>query len=200
MTRARAALARHASEMPEQPAVVYVDPHGHWKWRSWRWLADEVERAVPGVGAESEWAPTVEAVVAVLAHEPEQMVRGAHPTGARALDVGERPVVPVVHDPAEPHAAAWLLWALEAGAALVVPGDEAFLAWAIWWPRATDAAVYAHELAPLREVLSGFGSRRAQRRHLARLRRLVVWGESPSYAERAWWDDLGIPLQEIAIT
>src|SRR5204863_5309535 len=181
----------------EQPAVVYVGPHGHWKWRSWRWIHDEVERAA--APAYDEWRPTVEALVAVLARETDEMVRGAHPAGARALDLGERPVVPIVDDPAQAHGAAWLLWALEAGAAIVVPGDEAFLAWAIWWPRATDAAVHAHEIGPLREVLTGFGGRRAQRRHLARLRRPVVWGGSPSYAERAWWEDLGVPLQEIAI-
>jgi len=82
----------------------------------------------------------------------------------------------------------------------VLPGDAAFLAWAIWWPRATDALVASEDIASLRELLVSFGKPRAVRRHLDRLRRLVVFGEAPVYAERAWWEDVGVPLQPLALS
>jgi hypothetical protein len=77
---------------------------------------------------------------------------------------------------------------------VVLPGDAAFLAWAIYWPRATDVGVAAMELAPLRELLAGMGRARTVRRQLARLQRLVVWDGVPDDDERRAWAALGVPL------
>jgi len=199
---ALAALERQAAATPEQPAVVFVDERGHWKWKPWEWLLHEVRSAAPDDGPEAaEWQPSLHGLVHALAaaaspegsawSSPE--VARATAALARPLVRGERPIVTAPSRLESVEERAWVSWALEAGGALVLPGDAAFLAWAIWWPRATDVLVAADELAPLRELLVSFGRARTRRRQLARLRRVVVHG-AVERGERAAWAALGIEL------
>ena len=105
-----------------------------------------------------------------------------------------RPVALVVGDLAAAPERAWLTWALSADAALVLPGDPAFAAWGLFWPRPTDACLPVEQLGQVRAALATLGGSRAQRRRLARLRRLVVWGGEPEAGERTAWEALGVSL------
>lgn len=106
-----------------------------------------------------------------------------------------RPIALVAGDLAAAEERAWLGWALAADAALVLPGDTAFAAWAVFWPRPTDVCLPVEQLGPVRELLGSLGRLRAVRRRLARLRRLMVWGGSPEPAEREAWRALGVDLR-----
>lgn len=105
-----------------------------------------------------------------------------------------RPIAVVAGDLAAAPERAWLAWTLAAGAALVLPGDPAFAAWAIYWPRPTDVALPADHLALVRVALASLGRPRAARRRLERLRRLLVWGEVPPADEVRAWGELGVTL------
>ncbi len=166
----------------------------------------EVARARPG------WGPG-DAGEGLLAADPprpgggalvrrdavwEAWDRDALAAGAAAFAVPDRghhrPIALVAGDLAAAAERAWLAWALAAGAALVLPGDSAFAAWAIFWPRPTDVLLAADELPAVRSLLATLGRPRAQRRRLARLRRLLVHGGEPDAAERAAWAALGVTV------
>jgi len=119
----------------------------------------------------------------------------AEPARGPAARSGERPIALVAGDLAAAPERAWLAWTLAAGAALVLPGDPAFAAWAISWPRPTDVLLPACDLAIVREALATLGRPRAVRRRLERLRRLLVWGGEPSRGEALAWQALGVELQ-----
>src|SRR6185436_15024281 len=106
----------------------------------------------------------------------------------------DRPIALVAGDLAAAEERAWLAWAVTAGAALVLPGDPAFAAWAIFWPRPTDVCLPAEQLAPVRELLATLGTPRIQRSRLSRLCRLLVYGGEPSADEALAWPALGVPL------
>lgn len=117
---------------------------------------------------------------------------------AAALDAPRhsqrRPIALVAGDLAAAEERAWLAWAISAEAALVLPGDQAFAAWAIFWPRPTDVCLPAEQLAPVRELLATLGTPRIQRSRLKRIHRLVVFGGEPSPDERTAWQALGVSL------
>jgi hypothetical protein len=127
-----------------------------------------------------------------------QWLQGDLDVAAAALDAPAhargRPIALVAGDLAAAEERAWLAWAIAAEAALVLPGDPAFAAWAIFWPRPTDVCLPAEQLAPVRELLAALGTARAQRRRLARLQRLVVFGGIPDQSEVAAWRYLGVDL------
>lgn len=186
----------------------------------WRWLAVDGDPAPEGVEAAALARPVLgdeDAVSApvLLAAAPADTAGGgalvrrgarwetssADEQAAAAVPLAmppspsrRRPVALVVGDLAAAPERAWLTWALSADAALVLPGDPAFAAWGLFWPRPTDACLPVEQLASVRAVLATLGGPRAQRRRLARLRRLVVWGGEPAAAERNGWEALGVTL------
>jgi hypothetical protein len=105
---------------------------------------------------------------------------------------GERPIALVAGDLAAAEERAWFAWAITAGAALVLPGDPAFAAWAIFWPRPTDVCLPAEQLAPVRELFATLGTPRIQRSRLKRIRRLLVYGGEPSTEEAVAWQALAV--------
>jgi len=129
-------------------------------------------------GAWHAWSPTD--LVAAAA-------RLAMPETAR-----DRPIALIAGDLAAAEERAWLAWAVTAGAALVLPGDPAFAAWAIFWPRPTDVCLPVEQLAPVRELLATLGTPRIQRGRLKRIRRLLVYGGEPLPDEMAAWQALGV--------
>jgi hypothetical protein len=125
-------------------------------------------------------------------------LQGDLATAAAALDVPRhsqrRPIALVAGDLAAAEERAWLSWAIGAEAALVLPGDAAFAAWAIFWPRPTDVCLPAEQLAPVRELFATLGTPRIQRSRLKRIGRLVVYGGDPEADEVAAWRWLGVEL------
>ena len=105
-----------------------------------------------------------------------------------------RPIALVAGDLAAAEERAWLAWALAAGAALVLPTDPAFAAWAMFWPRPTDVVLPAEQLFAVRGLLASLATPRVQRRRLKRLARLVVWGGEPPNYETTAWGELGVTL------
>jgi hypothetical protein len=126
------------------------------------------------------WSPT--GLVEAAAH----LARPARPR--------ERPIALIAGDLAAAEERAWIAWSITAGSALVLPGDPAFAAWAIFWPRPTDVCLPAEQLAPVRELLATLGTPRIQRSRLSRLRRLLVYGGEPPPAEAVAWGGLGVTL------
>src|SRR6185436_9870212 len=106
----------------------------------------------------------------------------------------DRPIALVAGDLAAAEERAWLAWAITAGAALVLPGDPAFAAWAIFWPRSTDVCLSAEQLAPVRELLATLGTPRIQRGRLKRIRRLLVFDGEPTREEAIAWQSLSVTL------
>lgn len=125
-------------------------------------------------------------------------LRGDLTKAAAALDVprhsSRRPIALVAGDLAAAEERAWLAWAIGAEAALVLPGDPAFAAWAIFWPRPTDVCLPCEQLAPVRELFATLGTPRIQRSRVKRIHRLVVFGAEPSPDERTAWQALGVSL------
>jgi hypothetical protein len=113
---------------------------------------------------------------------------------ARPAHARERPIALIAGDLAAAEERAWLAWAVTAGAALVLPGDPAFAAWAIFWPRPTDFCLPAEQLEPVRELLGTLGTPRIQRSRLSRLRRLLVYAGEPPLEEATAWGALGVTL------
>ena len=111
---------------------------------------------------------------------------------ARPAQPRERPIALVAGDLAAAEERAWLAWALTAGAALVLPGDPAFAAWAIFWPRPTDVCLPAGQLPAVRELFDTLGTPRIQRSRLKRIRRLLAYGGEPSSDEATAWQALGV--------
>ncbi|HEV8631039.1 MAG TPA: AMP-binding protein [Thermoanaerobaculia bacterium] len=110
-----------------------------------------------------------------------------------------RPIALVSGNLAAAPERAWIGWALAAGACLVLPGDAALAAWGLWWPRPTDACLPVESLAGLRALFASFGTPRRCRRQLARLQRLVVWGNEPASEEVAAWAELGVAVQRFPV-
>jgi hypothetical protein len=134
------------------------------------------------------WGPTEQGRAAVLLGRPD-------PAAGGEAAPHERPIALVAGDLAAAAERAWLAWTLAAGAALVLPGDPAFAAWAIFWPRPTDVVLPADQLTAVRAALATLGRPRAIRRRLGRLRRLLVWGGEPHQGEAAGWEALGVRFQ-----
>ena len=111
---------------------------------------------------------------------------------AAAPQPRRRPIALIAGDLAAAEERAWLAWAIGAEAALVLPGDPAFAAWAIFWPRPTDVCLPAEQLAPVRELLATLGTPRIQRSRLRRIRRLLVYGGEPATDEATAWQALGV--------
>ena len=105
-----------------------------------------------------------------------------------------RPIALIAGDLAAAEERAWLAWAIGAEAALVLPGDPAFAAWAIFWPRPTDVCLPAEQLAPVRELLATLGTPRIQRGRLKRIQRLLVYDGDPAPDETAAWQAIGVAL------
>jgi len=103
-----------------------------------------------------------------------------------------RPIALIAGDLAAAEERAWLAWAIGTEAALVLPGDPAFAAWAIFWPRPTDVVLPAEQLAPVRELLATLGTPRIQRSRLKRIHRLLVFSGEPTPDETAAWQALGV--------
>ena len=212
----RASLAALAGSEPEEAGLIYFDEHQvRWRWHPWRWLEEavrEVEGSGGGAGAGPHPAgaadatvedagapgwPSVEGLVAALARLAGE--RGATRAAAPPPQLPTGPGRPIAFLAAEPVAAepaAWLGWALAAGAALVVPAAPELLAWSVAWTRPTHLAMAAAELPELREALLRLEKPRALRRRLRRLRHLMIWGAgaAPDAAEAAAWAELGVPL------
>lgn len=105
-----------------------------------------------------------------------------------------RPIALIAGDLAAAEERLWLAWAISAEAALVLPGDPAFAAWAIFWPRPTDVVLPAEQLAPVRQLFATLGTPRIQRSRLRRIHRLLVYGGEPTPDEVAAWQALGVNL------
>ena len=103
-----------------------------------------------------------------------------------------RSIALIAGDLAAAEERAWLAWAIGAEAALVLPGDPAFAAWAIFWPRPTHVCLPAEQLTPVRELLATLGTPRIQRRRLSRLQRLLVYDGEPPPEEATAWRALGV--------
>ena len=106
-----------------------------------------------------------------------------------------RPIALVAGDLSAAEERAWLTWTLAAGAALVLPTDPAFAAWAMFWPRPTDVLLPAEQLFPVRGLLTTLGTPRVQRQRLKRLARLLIWGGEPPDYETTAWSELGVSLK-----
>lgn len=111
---------------------------------------------------------------------------------ATAPQPRRRPIALIAGDLAAAEERAWLAWAIGAEAALVLPGDPAFAAWAIFWPRPTDVCLPAEQLAPVRELLATLGTPRIQRSRLKRIHRLLVYCGEPTPDETTAWQALGV--------
>jgi hypothetical protein len=127
-------------------------------------------------------------------HQQSQGDLAAAAAALASAPTRERPIALVAGDLAAAEERAWLAWAITAGAALVLPGDPAFAAWAIFWPRPTDVCLPAEQLAPVRELFATLGTPRIQRSRLKRIRRLLVYGGEPTADETTAWQALGVSL------
>ena len=222
----RASLAALAGSDSEQPGQIYFDEHqARWRWKSWRELDDAVrklesarpaalenarpaalETAQPVVPSEARdlrppedgnpW-PSPESLLAALALRGLGDATGGAGAALPPLAIGpDRAIAFLAAEPVAAEPAAWLAWALGAGAALVVPAAPELLAWSLAWTRPTHLALPAAELRELRQALLQLEKPRALRRRLRRLRHLVVWGAglTPDAAEAAAWAELGVRL------
>ena len=191
LTYDRALLRAGLTSGPVENGVPEVD----------LWLGDDA----PGVEsvslAEREADPDREAGGALIhgvgptsVWGPEDRVRAASTVRA-ALGVppGERPLAFLSGCPSEPSERAFLEWAVEDDAALVLAGDRDLAGPSFLWSRPTVACLDADRLAGVEAALRAVGGPRRLRRRFRRLGAILLpVGDTP--VDEELWRDLDVRL------